>query len=96
MKFHTCETPSEVCEWCNSHRGYVIISITHQYTDRYDKDSIYVIFYEDFSNQRPERIATNNIDPGFAIPSTGAPMPTIQYPSYVCSGNRPKVAEPVC
>lgn len=96
MKFHNCETPSEVCEWCDSHPGYAIISITYKYDNYYDEDCTYVIFYEDFSNQRPERITAHNIDPGFAIPSTGTPMPSIQYPSYVNSGNRPEVAEPIC
>lgn len=96
MKFHTCETPSEVCEWCNSHQGYAIISITYQYSDLYNEDCIYVIFYEDFSNQQPKQIAAHNIDPGFSIPSTGTPMPSVRCPSYVSSGNRPKVTESVC
>ena len=51
--------------------------------------------YEDFSNQQPKRIAAHNIDPRFSIPSTGAPMSLVRYPSHVCSGDRPEVTEPI-
>ena len=51
--------------------------------------------YEDFSNQQPKRIAAHNINPGVSIPSTGAPMQSVRYPSHVCSDDRPEVAEPI-
>ena len=96
MKYHTCETPDEVCEWCNPHQGYTIISITYRYSNLYDEDCLYVIFYEDFSNQQPKRIAAHNIDPGIAIQAADALLQTVRYPSYVYSNKRPEDSEPIC
>ena len=90
MKFHTCGTPAEVCDWCNTHSAFVIISITY-----WAANLEFVIFYEDFSNYKPKHVAAHNIDPGIAIQAADAPLQTVRCPSYVYSGDRFEVAEPV-
>lgn len=80
MRYKRFDVEDEVIKWCNQNPSTYVVSITYNSQRRQ-----YIIFYENYSIPQPSKIAAHNIDPGFAIPSTGSPMPTAQYPSTVCA-----------
>lgn len=91
MKFHTCGTPAEVCDWCNTHSAFVIISIAY-----WAANLEFVIFYEDFSNYKPKHAAAHNVDPGVAIQAADALLQAVRCPSYVYSNKGPEDSGPIC
>ena len=90
IKFHSCRTPSEVCDWCDAHSAFVIISITYRCDLEMCADNDFVIFYEDFSNYKTEHAAAHNIDRGIAIQTADALLQAVRCPSYVCSNKGPE------